>query len=84
MDFKKTINKLVDKLKNLDNLGKLSLIRWGLFLLALILIIPCELVNPGILLAIFAILLWVLVIAGIVLSVIVAKEKKKRKRNKSY
>ncbi len=79
MDF----NKIIEKIKGLDKLGKMSLIRWGLFALALLLIIPCELVG-GIALAIFAILLWGVVIAGITLSIIIFIKKKRAKANKSY
>ena len=79
MDF----SKIIEKIKGLDEIGKLSLIRYGIFALALIFIIPCEL-TKGIVLSIFAILFWGLVIAGIVLTVIVKRKKKQAKMNKSY
>ena len=46
MDF----NIILEKIKGLDEIGRLSLIRYGIFLLALIFIIPCEL-TKGILLS---------------------------------
>lgn len=78
------INKLLEKLKKLDGLGKLSLVRWGLLVLAVICVIICEVVEPGIALSVFAILLWLLVIAFLVLSIIIFRKKKKAKANKSY
>lgn len=82
MNFKSIVEKIKDKINNLDEIGKVSLIRWGLFLLALILIIPCELLS-GIALSIFAILLWAAAIAGIVLSFKVRNMKKKLKEMKA-
>lgn len=77
------IHVLLEKLKNLDSIGKLSLIRWALLVFAVIMIIPCELAG-GIALVIFAFLLWGSVIAFLVLSILVAIKKKNLKRNKSY
>lgn len=82
MNFKSIVEKIKDKISNLDEIGKISLIRWGLFLLALILVIPCELLG-GIALSIFAILLWAAIIAGIVLSIKVKMMKKKEKEMKA-
>lgn len=77
------VNTLLEKIKNLDSIGKLSLIRWALLVFAVIMIIPCELAG-GIALVIFALLLWGSVIAFLVLSIIIAIKKKNAKRNKSY
>ena len=77
------INALLEKIKNLDSIGKLSLIRWALLVFAVIMIIPCELAG-GVALVIFALLLWCSVIAFIVLSIIVMIKKKNAKRSKSY
>lgn len=79
MDF----NKIIEKVKNLDSIGKLSLIRWALIALAIILIIPCELAS-GIALVIFALLFWGSIIAFLTLSVIIMIKKKKAKKGKSY
>ena len=77
------INALLEKIKNLDSIGKLSLIRWALLVFAVIMIIPCELAG-GVALVIFALLLWCSVIAFIVLYIIVMIKKKNAKRSKSY
>lgn len=77
------INALLEKIKNLDSIGKLSLIRWALLVFAVIMIIPCELAG-GVALVIFALLLWCSVITFIVLSIIVMIKKKNAKRSKSY
>ena len=79
MDF----NKIIEKVKNLDSIGKLSLIRWALIALAIILIIPCELAS-GIALVIFALLFWGSIIAFLTLSVIIMIKKKRAKKGKSY
>ena len=50
-------DKIIEKIKGLDEIGRLSLIRWGLVVLVFIFIIPCELIS-GIVGAIFAILFW--------------------------
>lgn len=82
MNFKSIVEKIKEKINNLDEIQKISLIRWGLFLLALILVIPCELLS-GIALTVFAILLWIFAIAGIVLSFKVRSMKKKAKEMKT-
>lgn len=78
------IEKIKEYFKNLDSVGILSLIRWGLLALSVICVIICEVVPPSAALAIFAILLWLTVIAFIVLSIIVFFKRKKAKKNKSY
>ena len=78
------IEKIKEYLKNIDSIGVLSLIRWGLLALSIFCVILCEVVPPSAALAIFAILLWVLLIAFIVLSIIVFFKRKKAKKNKSY
>lgn len=77
------IKALVEKFKNLDSIGILSLIRWAFLVLAIIMIIPCEFVG-GSALVVCSILLWVFVITFLVLSIVVAIKKKNAKRNKSY
>ena len=79
MDF----NKIIEKVKNLDSIGKLSLIRWALIVLAIIMILPCELAG-GVALVIFALLFWGSIIAFLTLSVIIMIKKKRAKRGKSY
>ena len=76
-------DKIIEKIKGLDEIGRLSLIRWGLVVLVFIFIIPCELIS-GIVGAIFAILFWGLIIAAITLTVIIKRKKKLAKTNKSY
>ena len=39
------VNTLLEKIKNLDSIGKLSLIRWALLVLAVIMILPCDLAG---------------------------------------
>lgn len=77
------VKTILEKIKNLDSIGKLSLVRWALLVFAVIMIIPCELAG-GVALVIFALLLWCSVIAFIVLSIIVMIKKKNAKRSKSY
>ena len=77
------INTLLEKIKNLDSIGKLSLIRWALLVLFVIMIIPCELVG-GVALVIFALLLWGSFLAFVVLSIIITIKKRNAKKNKSY
>ena len=79
MDF----NKIIEKIKGLDSIGKLSLIRWAILALAVIMILPCELAK-GVALVIFVLLLWGCVIAFIALSIIIMIKKKKAKKGKSY
>ena len=79
MDF----NKIIEKVKNLDSIGKLSLIRWALAVLAIILIIPCKLVS-GVALVVFVLLFWGSIFAFLTLSVLISIKKKKAKRGKSY
>ena len=35
-------DRILEKLKNLDKLGKMSLIRWGILVLSIIFVILCE------------------------------------------
>ena len=78
-------DRILEKLKNLDKLGKMSLIRWGILVLSIIFVILCEIeALPRMATFIFAILLWSSVIAFIVLSIVIYSKKKKEKANKSY
>jgi Flp pilus assembly protein TadB len=79
MDF----NKIIEKIKNLDSIGRLSLIRWALVAFAIIMILPCELVG-GVALVVFALLFWGSIIAFLTLSVIIMVQKKRAKKGKSY
>ena len=81
--MKEFINGLLTKIKELDKLGQLSLIRWALLAFSVLCIIPCELVS-GIALMIFVLLLWGALIAFITLSIIIFIKKKRAKANKSY
>ena len=79
MDF----NKIIEKIKNLDSIGKLSLIRWALVAFAIIMILPCELAG-GVALVIFALLFWGSILAFLTLSVLIMIKKKRAKKGKSY
>lgn len=81
--MKEFVNNIIEKIRNLDEMGRLSFIRWCLLAFAVLCIIPCELVS-GIALMIFVILLWSSIIAFITLSIIIFIKKKRAKANKSY